>query len=306
MKKRGWKDNRNWKEYNEKLVKRGEMYLDLDFLRNWEKELKKMNRGKNGKRKRGRQYEFPYSFIKFLAFIHIIFHLPYRQLEGFLTKLSELVEMKVPDYSTIWTRVTTLKIPISDTIMKSDKPIAIAVDASGVKVTNRGEWMREVWKRRRGWIKVHIAVNTKTKEIVALEVTDERTGVNAVFPTLVSKAEEDCGKIEKVLADAEYDDRRNFNLLKAKGIESGIKIKGSAVPISRGSFYRADCVEESQRLGYDRWAEVHGYGYRWMAETAFSSVKRIIGEHVMATKVQNMFQEVAMKFAFYNMLLNIR
>ncbi len=297
---------RNWKEYNEKLVKRGEMYLDLDFLRNWEKELEKMNKGKNGKRKRGRQYEFPASFIKFLGFVRIIFHLPYRQLEGFLKKLSELVEMGVPDYTSIFKRVTKLNIPISETIMKSDKPITIAVDASGVKVTNRGEWMREVWKRRRGWIKVHIAVNTKTKEIVALEVTDERTGVNTVFPTLVNKAEENCGKVEKVLADAEYDDRRNFNLLKAKEIESGIKIKRSAVARSRGSFYRADCVEEFQRLGYDKWAETHEYGYRWMAETAFSSVKRIIGEHVMATKVQNMFQEVAMKFAFYNILLNLR
>jgi transposase len=295
----------NWREYNEKLVKRGELYLDLNFLRSWEKELKKLNKGKNGKRKRGRQYEFPFSFIKFLGFVHILFHLPYRQLEGFLRKLSEMVELKVPDYTTIFKRVVKMKIPISKTIMSSSEPIVIAIDSSGMKVTNRGEWIREIWKRRKGWIKIHLAVNIKTKEIVSLEVTDERVTDNKTFPSLINKAEK-TGKIEKVLADSAYDDRANFNLLKAKGIESGIKIKRSAIEKSRGSYYRADCVEEFIDLGYKRWAEKHMYGYRWMAETTFSSVKRIMGECVRATKIPNMFQEVALKFTFYNMLLNMR
>jgi len=29
-----------------------------------------------------------------------------------------------------------------------------AIDSTGIKVTNRGEWMREKWQVRRGWIKV--------------------------------------------------------------------------------------------------------------------------------------------------------
>ena len=68
----------NWKEYNEHLVRRGEIYVSLDFLENWGKELEKMNKGK-----RGRPYTFPHSFMLFLSFIHIAF-LPFRQLEGFL------------------------------------------------------------------------------------------------------------------------------------------------------------------------------------------------------------------------------
>ena len=42
-------DNRNWPEYNEKLVKRGWFYLSTDFVKNWDKELKKMNKRKNGR-----------------------------------------------------------------------------------------------------------------------------------------------------------------------------------------------------------------------------------------------------------------
>ncbi|MCD6411809.1 MAG: IS5/IS1182 family transposase, partial [Thermoplasmata archaeon] len=36
---------RNWKEYNDKLVRRGEVYISLDFLDSWDDELAKMNKG---------------------------------------------------------------------------------------------------------------------------------------------------------------------------------------------------------------------------------------------------------------------
>ena len=34
----------NWKEYNESLVRRGEIMFDTDFLENWRAELRAMNR----------------------------------------------------------------------------------------------------------------------------------------------------------------------------------------------------------------------------------------------------------------------
>ena len=50
---------RNWKEYNEKLIRRGEIYLDEGVLKNTEKELRKMN-----KRKEGHHYQYPNSYLK--------------------------------------------------------------------------------------------------------------------------------------------------------------------------------------------------------------------------------------------------
>jgi len=88
---------RNWQEYNETLVKRGEMYLTFDFLENWDKDLEKLNRDKLG-----RKYAYPWSFIELLMLIHVIFRLPYRQLEGFVRKLSEFVpNIKATDYTNI-------------------------------------------------------------------------------------------------------------------------------------------------------------------------------------------------------------
>jgi hypothetical protein len=79
--------------------------------------------------------------------------------------------------------------------------VVIAVDSSGIKVTNRGEWMREMWKIHRGWIKVHQAVNVETKKIVGIEVTDEIVSDGAEFNSLVTQAEKNLGggKIEAAL-----------------------------------------------------------------------------------------------------------
>jgi hypothetical protein len=74
---------RNWREYNEKLVRRGEFYISLDFLENWDEEIEEMNRGKVG-----RPFKFPETFLRFLTFLHTAF-LPFRQIEGFQRKLSD-------------------------------------------------------------------------------------------------------------------------------------------------------------------------------------------------------------------------
>lgn len=296
-------DKRDWSGYNEKLVGRGEIYLSLDFLDNWDEELERMNEGK-----RGRPYEFPPAFIQFTGVLHILF-LPYRQIEGFLRKLSQFVpQLRVADYTTIFKRLSGTEMSLKDTIRPSDESVVIAIDSSGIKVTNRGEWMREKWRRHRGWIKVHIAVNIETKEIVSIVITDDRTADHRVFRDLIEQAEENLGegRIRKVLADGAYDTREAFNILEERGMEAGIKMRRNASTRSRCSPYRARCVRERNRIGEDAWKEQNGYGKRWMCETGFSSVKGIMGEHVVSVKRESMFKEAFLKFLFYNMLLNLQ
>jgi hypothetical protein len=121
---------RNWKEYNENLVRRGELYISLDFIESWEEELSNMNNSKVG-----RPFQYPQTFMRFLGFLHVAF-LPLRQMEGFLRKLSEHVPgLRVIDYSTICKRLKKLDIelPIEDL----GDNLIIAIDSSGMKVTNR-------------------------------------------------------------------------------------------------------------------------------------------------------------------------
>jgi hypothetical protein len=130
-----YEDNRNWHEYNEQLVIRGWFYLCSDFVENWDEELKKMNKHKNG-----HPYRYPETFIQFSGLVYSFLHLPYRQLEGFLRALSGFVPgLRSADYTTLWQRITNLElnVPIPD------NDIVIAVDSTGMKVTSRGDWLRE-------------------------------------------------------------------------------------------------------------------------------------------------------------------
>ena len=62
--------SRNWKDYNEALVKRGWITLDLDFVADWIRELKTMNEHKEDVK-----YRNPELFIKVLAMVHAMFFL---------------------------------------------------------------------------------------------------------------------------------------------------------------------------------------------------------------------------------------
>ena len=191
----------DWPGYNEALVRRGEILLDLGLLQSWGEELEKMNRGREGGR-----YRYPYTLIRLQALIRACFRLPYRQLEGFTRALSQWeTRLVAPDYSTTCRRVNRLDISLEPSL-DPERPVTLVVDASGIKVADRGEWIRRRWKRRRGFLKIHLAVDIKTKQIVAMEVTDERTGDGRMLKPLVEQAEEHC-RVEKALCDGAYDSR---------------------------------------------------------------------------------------------------
>jgi len=84
---------------------------------------------------------------------------------------------EVQDYTTMWWRVVRVKVQeeLNSELNpeKVEDVITIAVDSTGIKVTNRGEWIRDKWNKRRGFIKIHVAVNIKTKKIVSMDVTKE-------------------------------------------------------------------------------------------------------------------------------------
>ncbi|WP_037350634.1 transposase [Saprospira grandis] len=58
---------------------------------------------------------------------------------------------------------------------KTDEELSIAIDSTGLKIKGQGEWRRikHIKKYRSGWIKVHLAVNDKTGEILVVEITTE-------------------------------------------------------------------------------------------------------------------------------------
>ncbi len=77
----------HWNEYNEKLIRRGEIFISKDVINSWNKELAVMNRNKIG-----RKYQFPDSFMKILGYVRVYFGLPALAMEnGGLSSRSFLV-----------------------------------------------------------------------------------------------------------------------------------------------------------------------------------------------------------------------
>ena len=92
----------------------------------------------------------------------------------------------VPDFTTIWWRVVRTKINLNPKV-NLEKDVVV-VDSTGIKVTNRGEWILDKWKnkrKRKGFIKIHVAVNTKTKKIISMVVTKENVHDGKILKELV-------------------------------------------------------------------------------------------------------------------------
>ncbi len=74
-----------------------------------------------------------------------------------------------------------------------------------------------VHNEKRGYLKIHVAVNIKTKEILALEVTDEKIHDGRMLKRLINHVLDnfDKKKIESVLlaVDGSLDPNMNFRYI---------------------------------------------------------------------------------------------
>jgi hypothetical protein len=291
------KKKRNWKEYNESLVRRGELLFDTDFLSGWGRELKSLNEGKEGAR-----YRYPSSLMSMLAAIHV-YLLPYRELEGFVRMFSGHVEgLRVPDYTTMWWRISRVKLEL-DPSVDPNQDVTIAVDSTGIKVSNRGEWIRQQWGVKRGFIKVHLAVDVKTGKILSMEVTKDDVHDRRMLVPLVEEASSRAS-VTRAIADGAYDSREIFSYLDKNGIEPVVKVRRDASVRSFGCMPRKLVVVEQLR-DYERWKSKHGYGQRAKVESAISSFKRTFGEHISSVKWDNMVNELLLKASVYNLFVGM-
>lgn len=294
---------RDWKKYNNALVSRVELFLSTKVLKKWFKELRKLNRNKNG-----RQFSFPNCFIYYLAFAKTLFGFSYRLLESFISFLcSRFPELKSIDHSTIQRRMEKLHLSLEGTV-RHKKNLTLSIDSSGLKVHNRGEWIRQKHKLRRGFLKIHFAVNTKTREIVEIDMTDERSHDNKRFRPLVRRILKKY-TVKKVLGDAAYDDHRNFNLLDRLKIIPALKMKKNSFKHKwHPKWDRKQRVRRKHVImmlkSYKEWKRRMDYGKRWISEIVFSSFKHHFGEYFSSLKHENIKKEIMLRACVHNILMN--
>ena len=289
----------DWKQIDEKLIRRGELILELGFLENYREELGAMNYAKEG-----RPYRLTDTYIQFLTAVRHLYGMPYRQLEGFTRALHRLLPRLPPgDYSGLRKRSLSRSPDPYRALKETDEPITIAVDSTGVKVHRAGGWIERKHGKKKRYVKLHFAVDVRTKEVVAMEVsTDDVHDVKA-FPSLLEKAEKGR-RVVRGLGDGAYDSGMVYEMLEARGIETVIKPRRNS-RLDTASPARGRAVRQFRQLGYEAWARERGYGRRWVVETAFSTFKRLFGEHSLARTLENINKELTAKVDLYNTLINL-
>jgi len=280
-------NDRDWKHYNKKLVARGEFFIDPRFLATWREEVAALN-----ERKVGQPYLYPDSLFEFAAALWNKFDL--RSLEGVLRGLSRhMGEWPAPSYSQISRRVERLRLAFP----KREQRLVAGVDGTGLKVSNRGEWIRHKWAVQRGWVKVTL-LGDIDGNIIDVRVGDDETDERAEARALIA---EHADELSAVSADALHDTNETFDLLDQHGIAPVIKIRKNARAAGLGA--RARAVRAYQSVEHGEWVEQHGYGRRWVAtEGIFSAVKRCFGETLRSHTRAGLAREARLKFWTYQRL----
>jgi len=186
----------------------------------------------------------------------------YRTLEGFAKSLLPLLQQDVilPTYSLICKRASELEGVLPK--LSRRRPQTILLDATGIKVSGEGEWKVKIHgkSKRRKWIKVHIAIDEKTQEILHLEITDGHTADCKVGPKLIKTCP---ATAEAYLADGGYDTRACRKAIKEKGAIALIPPRKNARRDPKQAA-RNGAVSERKGLGLDEvgislWGKLTGY-----------------------------------------------
>lgn len=107
-----------------------------------------------------------------------------------------------------------------------------------------------------------------------------------------------------MIADGAYDSKENFRYLFDNDIEAAIKVRKNSSADKITNSHPRKIVVQQQLKNFEKWKDSVSYGYRWIAETVFSSIKRMFGgEYVSARKYSNMVKEMMLKASLYNIFI---
>ena len=165
------KQKLTWKESDAKYKARGAARA-LPYNPEWDKELEQINH-----KKVGRPYKYSHSLMAAIAICKAMLDVSYRAIEGELT--ARWPGHDVPHFSVIWKRIGGAmpvfeKVSVYDLHRKGT--LCLIADSTGMKLSNRGEWIRVKWNVKRDFFKLHILIDLDTMRILAFELTDMNGG----------------------------------------------------------------------------------------------------------------------------------
>ena len=228
--------------------------------------------------------------IQFCLTINVLFELPLRQTTGMVASLLKMAKLDrtVPDYTTLRRRQKTLAV--HSPYLRPDGALNLLVVSTGIKFIGDGEWQarKHSSQGRRPWRKVHLAMDTATSDIRAVEFTLSSDGDKPVLPELPDQMPEG-EELGTVRADRAHDthccytaiiDRRATATLRTPEPVAGtpsLPFRKNARP------WKEDCP--SVIAGNETLHSTRRYGRAfWKRGTGYQSRSRIEADSLMACR----------------------
>lgn len=294
---------RNWAEYNKGLQNRGSItfWLSEDAIANWYETEKTGKRGSSPK--------YSDVAIETMVTMQSIYGLAGRQCVGFVMSLFEMmaIDLSVPDHSTVSRRKGKLTIELS--VTPADEARHVVIDATGIKIYGEGEWKTKCHgvSKRRTWRKLHLAVDDKTLEILAVEVTGNDASDGGQLPALVDAIEDD---IYQVSADGGYDYASCHEAIAEHHAQAAIPPRSNAKIWQHGNCKapphpRDVALRYIRKHGRKKWKRDSHYHQRSLAETAMFRFKAIFSAKASSRKFANQVTELKLKCKLLNQMIQL-
>lgn len=297
---------RDWSKYNQALVNRGYLtiFVSKDFAREWY-----VKYDENTPRKRGGQPKYTEKAITALLSLRFVFKQPLRSMEGFAKSLVSMMNLnlEVPDYSTLSLKLNEMKIKLPR-LTKSNTGHVVSLDSTGLKIHGQGEWNRKnhSQKDRREWVKMHLAIDNESMQILAVESTADDVHDCEVFDTLIDSIPE---QIDQAMGDGAYGTvgaykksaERNIKLIAKPKISDVINEKTTEPHLLE----RNEHVAYFQENGIHAWAKKNGYWDRNRVEATMSRFITTFDDKLVSRTVQSQKNEITLKCHILNIFMAI-
>jgi hypothetical protein len=297
------KPKRDWKKYEAELKRRSAKRINFLFRKpskaQLEKELRQMNRGKQG-----RVFEIPESVVGFSVFFKTSFHVNDRDLAKFLRKaFGKDISFRELDHSSIVKRRQDLQFSVPFDLSRENlEGKTIYFDGTCMRLERGGNYRSKKYGTKVKYMRIGVFTDDKGK-VIDLTIGDEHDPE-------VEMIREKLPAIEKSGAAAFNSDGAGSSkdivcrLTKAK-IRPIIRASVTVVGSKKNAPPPYLCIKEKKeddiiwdnyakaQEDYQKWRKETGYSMRWVfTEGRFSALKRMQGEEIFCRTQKAIHDEV--------------
>ncbi|MFT7679649.1 MAG: hypothetical protein ACI8QC_003653 [Planctomycetota bacterium] len=286
----------NWAAHDQALVNRGDitLWITPEVIKGWAARPSDL---------RGAPQKYTDLAIETALNLRLLFRLPFRQAEGFLRSLLDLmdVSLEAPDHTTLSRRGKDLQVDLG--LATSKKPVHLIIDSTGLSIVGEGEWAaaKHGGRGKRGWRKSHLGVGRRGM-ILAQVLTDSsgddaKTGIKLIKKTK--------GKLSSVTGDAAYNTVAIYDQAAARGAKVVVPptLSASVFGGKPRSAERDKTIQRVGEVGRRRWKKQSGYHRQGAVENAFFRYKSMLGDRLHAGGLTGQKAEVAIGCKILNRLL---